>query len=301
MAGLLLGLIGALGREQLDRTLKTPDDAERELKQAFLGLLPRSAGGHDARKGRPKRHRSRSDSKDASPPELIAHEDPTSGVAEAVRSIRTNILFVNPDRPSKTFLVTSAGPAEGKTTVACNLAVAMAQAGSRTIIVDCDMRRPRLHRVFGVTNTVGITTALISDGPITRVVRQTMVPSLDILTTGPLPPNPAEILQSDAFSKLLSSLAESYDRIVVDSPPVVPVTDAVILSTKVDGTVLVVKAFSTTRELGRRAVRALQDVGGRIFGTVLNSVDLTRHDYGYHQYYYYKREGYGPGDRSDNA
>ncbi|MBM4363642.1 MAG: CpsD/CapB family tyrosine-protein kinase, partial [Deltaproteobacteria bacterium] len=220
--------------------------------------------------------------------ELVVHEQPTSGVAEAARAIRTNILFMSPDRPYRTLLVTSASPSEGKTTVACCIATAIAQAGRRVAILDCDMRRPRLHRVFGVERDVGITTALVQANGLDEIVHPTVVPNLSIVTTGPLPPNPAEILHSESFHRLLAELRERFDCVVIDSPPIVPVTDSAVLSTLVDGTVLVVRAFQTSRDLGKRAVRALRDVGGHAVGVVLNAVDLERQGYGYRYYQYYK-------------
>lgn len=292
---LVLGLIGALGREQLDRSVKTPEDVERILGLPFLGLLPAVADARLPQHAQSKR-RSRRQGKQGPElvgnPELVVHEQPTSGVAEAARALRTNILFMSPDTQFRTLLVTSAAPSEGKTTVACCIAIAMAQAGRRVALLDCDMRRPRVHRVFGMTNDLGVTTALIAPDTLPDIVRPSKVPNLSVVTTGPIPPNPAEILHSDAFHRLLSGLASQFDHVVVDSPPVAPVTDAAILSTRVDATILVLRAFKTSKDLARRAVRSLRDVGNHRVGTVLNAVDFERRDYGYYQYYYYHREGY---------
>jgi capsular exopolysaccharide synthesis family protein len=296
MAGLLLGLIAGVGREQLDATIKTPDDAERILGVAFLGLVPLMGDGASVPdstyygKSR-RRRREQQQQQLQSMPELVVHEQPTSGVAEAARAVRTNIMFMSPDRPHRVLLVTSAAPAEGKTTVACSIAIAMAQAGRRVVLMDCDMRRPRIHRVFGHSNNVGITTALLDLSTLPESIRETKVNNLSVVTTGPLPPNPAELLHSEAFEKLLASLKAQFDNIVIDSPPVAPVTDAAILSTKVDGTVLVTRAFKTRRDVARRAVRALHDVSGRLLGTVLNAVNFERRKYGYYQYYY--KQAYG--------
>jgi capsular exopolysaccharide synthesis family protein len=199
-------------------------------------------------------------------------------------------------------LVTSAGPAEGKTTVARCFAIAMAQAGRRVVLVDCDMRRPRLHRIFGKERDLGITTAILEANPsIEKIAQETQIPNLWVVTTGPLPPNPAEILHSESFAKLLDALKASFECVVIDSPPVVPVTDAAILSASVDGTLLVVRAFRTSKDLARRAARSLRDVGGRTVGVVLNAVDLNRNEYGYRYYYYYKREGYSSDEPSTRA
>lgn len=297
IAGLVLGLAAAIGREAVDRSIKTPDDAERELGLSFLGLVPaigdtKASSYYSSYASRRKQRELEKERALAGPVELTVHNHPTSGVAEAARSIRTNIFFMSPDRPYRTLLVTSAGPSEGKTTVACCIAVAMAQAGRRVVLVDCDMRRPRMHRVFGLERDSGVTTVLLDLPQLASHAHPTMVPNLSVMTTGPLPPNPAEILHSEAFATMLARLRELFDCVVIDSPPVVPVTDSAILSTAVDGTVLVVRAFKTTKDLARRAVRSIRDVGGHIVGTVLNAVDLDRHEYGYRYYYYYKREGY---------
>lgn len=202
-------------------------------------------------------------------------------------------MFMSPDRPYRTLLVTSASPSEGKTTVACCIAIAMAQAGRRVVLVDCDMRRPRLHRVFNTERAVGVTTALLTPSTLAEAVHTTEIPNLSVLGTGPLPPNPAELLHSESFEKLLEGLRERFDNVVIDSPPVAPVTDAAILSTRVDGCVLVVRAAVTRKDVARRAVRSLRDVGGRIVGTVFNAVDFERREAGYYHYYAYKKAGYG--------
>jgi capsular exopolysaccharide synthesis family protein len=224
-------------------------------------------------------------------PKLVVHDLPNSGPAEAARALRTNILYTSPDKPYTTLLITSAGPAEGKTTVACCIAVAMASAGQRVVLLDCDMRRPRVHRVFGCKNDIGVTTAMLEPEMLDSAIHRTEVPNLSTLSTGPLPPNPSELLHSAAFSRVLDALRERFDRIIIDSPPIVPVTDAAVLARQVDGTVLVVRAFETTRESVSRARRALSDVGIQLVGCVLNSVEVNRPEYGYYRYQYYRREG----------
>ncbi|HKY37057.1 MAG TPA: polysaccharide biosynthesis tyrosine autokinase [Polyangiaceae bacterium] len=294
MAGLLLGVVLGIGREQLDATIKTPDDAERILGLNFLGLLPLMEGDGAAPGNNYYRSHRRQKTPEAAPltmAELVVHEQPTSGVAEAARAVRTNIMFMSPDRPHRVLLITSAAPAEGKTTVACSIAIAMAQAGRRVLLVDCDMRRPRIHRIFRHGNDVGITTALLDLNTLSQSIRETDIPNLSVITTGPLPPNPAELLHSETFEKLLAKLRDQFDNIVIDSPPVAPVTDAAILSTKVDGTVLVTRSFKSRRDVALRAARTLQDVSGRLAGTVLNAVNFERRKYGYYQYYY--RQAYG--------
>jgi capsular exopolysaccharide synthesis family protein len=223
-------------------------------------------------------------------PELIVHDDPTSAASEAARGIRTNISFMSPDKPYRTILVTSAGPSEGKTTVACCIATAMAQAGHRTVLIDADLRRPRLHRIFARTNDRGLTNALIENSKLADVIAETQVPGLSVLLSGPSCPSPAENLQSESFQRLLAELENRYDRVVIDSPPVVAVTDAVILSTRVDATIMVVRAVTSIRETVRHARRSLLDVRANLVGAVLNAADPSRR--GYPEYYRY----YAPRD-----
>lgn len=292
--GVALGVGGAVGREFVDRSVKTPDDVEDELGMTFVGLLPELADHETSTSPYGRRRRKREEARlpDDGPPELVVHRFPTSGVAEAARAIRTNVMFMSPDRPYRRILVTSAGPSEGKTTVACCLAVAMAQAGQRVILVDCDLRRPRLHRIFGRTNDIGVTSAVLDLSVLDRSTLETEVPNLSLLPSGLHVPNPAELIHSASFRALMDELASRFDRVILDSPPIVPVTDGTILSTQVDGTLLVVRAFKTSRELARQAIRTLTDVGVPPFGVVLNAVDLSKSEYEYQRYYYYKRDGY---------
>lgn len=296
-AGLMLGFFFAFGRELLDRSVKSPEDVERELGISVLGLLPQvgdeTVSAYYSAKANPRpRHRKREQELTKNR-ELIIHEHPASAVAEAARAIRTNILFMSPDEPYRRLLVTSAAPQEGKTTVACSIAITMAQAGHRVLLIDCDMRRPRVHRIFDQSNAEGVTTALLDLSSLDRVVTKTEVANLSILPCGPIPPNPSELLHSDSFGRLLERVGAQFDRVIIDSPPLVPVTDAAILSTRVDGTVVVVRAFRTSKDVAKIAIRSLRDVAGRIVGGVVNAVDAGRKDYGYYRYYYYRRQGYG--------
>ncbi|WP_437481402.1 polysaccharide biosynthesis tyrosine autokinase [Sorangium sp. So ce1014] len=290
-AGLLLGIGAALGRALLDRTLKTPDEVERELGLPLLGLLPefdnrgkkeaelRKANRRGRRAAQPGRH------------ELVVHDQPKSGIAEAARAIRTNLLFMSPDHPYKTLLVASAGPAEGKTTACCCIAVAMAQAGQKVVLIDCDLRKPRLHHIFGKGMEIGVTSALLDDSVVDdESALRTEVENLYVIPAGPIPPNPAELLHSDRFKALLRKLQGRFDRVLIDSPPLLAVTDGTVLSTLVDGTVLVVRASVTTRDFARHGIRALYDVGGKTVGVVLNAVNLSRQEYGGYRYYGYKSD-----------
>jgi capsular exopolysaccharide synthesis family protein len=294
VAGLVLGLVTAIAREQFDRTLKAPDEVERELGSSLLGVLPAAPdAAASLRKGRNRRRRQApSTTTDGVSLELVVHARPASGIAEAARAIRTNIVFMSPDNPHRTLLITSAAPSEGKTTVACAIATTIAQAGQRVVLVDCDLRRPRLHSVFKVPNDVGITSALLDSSLQESICLSTEVPNLWVAPTGHLPPNPAELLHSEAFRNILESLKSRFDRVIIDSPPIAAVTDATVLSTLVDGVVVVVRASRTTKDIVRRALKSLADVGSRIVGVVLNAADVEDGSYGAYKYYSYRRTGY---------
>lgn len=294
LLAVVLGLVGGIGLallfEYLDNTVNTHDDVERIVGLPFLGIVPSIR----ERPGDPQTAAEKGRTRD-----FHSHLRPKSSVAECIRSVRTNLLFVTPDKPLKRLLVTSSGPQEGKTTVAINLAIAFAQAGSRVLLIDTDMRRPRIHRAFGLPNDVGITTLMLQDGRIEDVVRETIVPNLYMLACGPIPPNPAELLHSERFKQVTADLEARFDRLLFDSPPVAAVTDALILSDAVDGVVLVAKAGRTVKEVMARTRASLVDVNANIFGVVLNDLDLERRGYGY--YYYYQRYGYYYGEKPADA
>lgn len=292
----ILALLGGFGlaflMEQLDSSVKTQDQLERDYGLTFLGIIPsiRSIKGS-----------SRFEGKGTGNPDRYIIDNPNSTAAECVRTIRTNLLFMSPDREMRSILVTSAGPREGKTYTCTNIAATMALAGSRVLLVDSDLRRPRVHKVWDMHNDRGLTD-LIRDpdrdiGPLTQ---DPGVPNLTVMTTGPLPPNPSELLQTASFRKALDRLLETYDRVVFDSPPVVAVTDAQLLGMQVDGAVLVVRAGQTNRDMLAKAVRLLTDVNVRIFGALLNSLDVNRRGYGQMYYRYYRQHGaYGAADPTD--
>ncbi len=213
-----------------------------------------------------------------SQPSLITLTDPRSPAAEAYRTLRTNVDFSGLDRSIHALLVTSVAPVEGKSLTLANLAVAMAQGDKRTILVDADLRRPTLHTLFGLNNDKGLTSLFIdAKGPIEPALKDVKVPNLQVLTSGPLPPNPAELLGSQRMLDVIAALKQRADIILFDAPPVIAVTDAAVLGKRVDGVVLVVEAGQTRREHARRAKEQLEKLNIRIVGAVLNgaSVDNT--------------------------
>ena len=213
-----------------------------------------------------------------SQPSLITLTDPRSPAAEAYRTLRTNIDFSGLDRSIHALLVTSVAPVEGKSLTLANLAVAMAQGDKRTILVDTDLRRPTLHTLFGLNNDKGLTSLFIdAKGPIEPAFKDVKVPNLQVLTSGPLPPNPAEVLGSQRMLDVIAALKQRADIVLFDAPPVIAVTDAAVLGTRVDGMVLVVDAGQTRREHAKRAKEQLETLNIRIVGAVLNgaSVDNT--------------------------
>lgn len=224
---------------------------------------------------------------------VITIKNPKSPISEAYRTLRTNIQFSSFDKEIKVLHITSAGPGEGKSTTVANLAVTFGQAGKNVLILDCDFRRPSQHKIFNLPNIRGLTNLLVEDLPLEELVQETKAERIHVLTTGPLPPNPAELVGSKKLGDFLKQLKEStkYDIILVDSPPALAVADALLLSSHVDGTLMVLSACEVNRDLARQARDALLNVKANIIGAVLNRV--KKND-SYSYYYYY----YGEGERS---
>lgn len=217
---------------------------------------------------------------------LVVRDDPKSPAAEAIRSLRTNLQFVGLDRPLKSVLVTSADPSEGKTSISANLAVSLAQSGTRTILVGADLRKPSLHRVFGVSNRTGLTSVLLGQSRLSDTLEETDVENLKILNSGPIPPNPAELLGSKAMKGLVAELEEAADMVIFDATPALAVTDAVLLANAVDGVLLVVSMNKTPREVVRRAKDQLLQVRANLVGVVANRVEARGRSKYYYYYYY---------------
>jgi capsular exopolysaccharide synthesis family protein len=228
---------------------------------------------------------------------LISQSDPKSPAAEAYRALRTSIQFAHLDRPCRSILITSASAGEGKTTTAANFAVVAAQAGSRVCLVDADLRRPGLHRAFGLENTRGLTTALLEDFTLADVAQPTLVPTLQVVTSGPLPPNPAELSGSNRMRQLIEVGSSSFDLVILDSPPVIPVSDGIALSAHSEGVIMVVKVGTVPSEVVRRAVEQIESVKGRVLGVVLNRVNHRRDGDYYYDHYRYNNAYYGSNGR----
>ncbi len=271
MLGLSLGLGLAFLNGWMDQRFRSAEDVGSSLNLPILGAVPQISG-REAINVRGQK----------------AHLQPVSDFAEACRAIRTAIYFGMPDSQAKTLLVTSPLPGDGKSTAASNLAIVMAQAGQKTLILDADFRRPNQHRIFEQENVIGCTNVLNGSATLQQAIKPTGIKGVDLLPCGPTPSHPAEILNSQAFADLLQELSKRYDHVVVDSPPVMPVTDARILGAVCDATVFVVRAEKSTRKVSVFARDVLQSVGTNILGVLINGLSRGRgyYDAGYYQYGY---------------
>ena len=211
---------------------------------------------------------------------LVTLTDPRSPASEAYRTLRTNIQFSSVDKPAHTILVTGVDAGEGKSTTLANLGVVMAQGGKTVVAVDCDLRRPTLHKLFGLSAEPGLTTAIL-DNKTGVTAQKTSVDGLRVVACGPLPPNPSELLGSRQLEQILAGLAKEADVVLIDAPPIVSVSDAAVLASKVDGVILVVSAGKTRREMARRAKSLLEKVNAHVLGVVLTNAPLERSLYTY--------------------
>lgn len=213
---------------------------------------------------------------------LVTFTSPRSPVAEAYRALRTSIQFSTIDKPIQTLLATSTGAEEGKSTTLANLAVAIAQTGASVLLVDCDLRRPNQHRIFGLRNTEGLTTLALSESRDMLPIQDTVVPNLRLLAAGPPPPNPSELLGSRRMSEIMTVLKSEADFVLFDTPPIIAVTDAAVLASKVDGVLMVIRAGKTKRDLAKRAKDLLGKVNANIVGVVLTDASLDSRAYHYY-------------------
>jgi capsular exopolysaccharide synthesis family protein len=271
MAGLLVAFGLAFGIEYLDDTIKTPEDVSKRLGLPLLGLVPAIRGDRVPLLSEP-----------------VPHD-----FGEAFRSLRTSLVFTAGAGDARVIAVTSSQPLEGKTTTACNLATALALGGSRVLLVDADMRRPGLHRIMGVENNVGLSHLLVGQARVREAVQRTTEPNLFVITAGRTPPNPSELLASDRMKSFITNLGQGpFDWIVLDTPPVLAVTDAVVLASMVSAVVFVVGSEMTRRVHAERALQTLRAGKPRAIGVVLNRVDFDRNKYYYSRYYGYNYKSY---------
>lgn len=218
---------------------------------------------------------------------LISKINPKSPFVEAYRTLRTNIQFANPDKDIKTIMLTSAGPGEGKSTTVCNLALTIAQSEKKVLVIDADLRRSNVHKIFNLPNLNGLTTLLTDDININAVLSFIDVPNLYVLTSGPKPPNPSELLGSRKMKALLEKMKEEFDMVLIDAPPVLPVADASVLGTIVDGTIMLINYGQVDFDLAVRAKEQLEKVNARIMGVIINNIPSKGDSYYYYYYSYY--------------
>jgi succinoglycan biosynthesis transport protein ExoP len=285
VVGLFLGVGLAFFLEHLDDTIKTPEDLQNVIRLPSFGIVPE--GAYERRR--------LVDSNHSFPVELATSDFPKSMLSEAYRSIRTSILLSSSGNPPKTIAVSSPNPGEGKTTTVMNTAIVLSQTGARVIIIDADMRKPRIHKVFGKENGVGLSSFLSGNADLEAVIQKSKFPELYYIPSGPIPPNPSELLGSVLFKKMIEGLESRFHYLIIDSPPLLAFSDSVIISTNVDGVVMVVIGGKTPRETLKRSKEVLLQVDARILGVVINRARIRGAEYGsyYHRYYYY----YGKEDR----
>lgn len=281
--GALVGSMLAFLRDWMDQRLQSAEEIKAVLGVPVLGAVPHIAG-----------------SVSASERGMYLHNEPMSDVAEAYRTVRTAVYFGNDGVVPRTILVTSPAPGDGKTTLASNLAIAMAQAGNRILLLDADFRKPTQHKIFEIDKRIGLSNVLAGTSQLSEVIHTTKVPGLDVLPCGPIPANPSEILNSQTFADLLEELVGQYDHVLLDSPPVMPVTDARILAASCDATVLALRAHRTTVKGAMYTRDILHAVGSQLLGVVVNDIPRRRGLYGYY-YGYGEPYQYGYGNQRAKA
>ena len=299
---LAFGVALALFLEYLDDTVKSPEDVERGLRLPALAVIP--VAGRSARQrllpfaGKQQRANGNGNGR-----ELLLNSEGPSVEAEAYRHLRTSVLLSTPGRAPRTLLVTSSVPSEGKTTTVVNMATVLSQTDSKVLVIDADMRRPRLHHVFGMENRAGLSSLLSSEitaDELLSVVNRYGESNIYLLSSGPIPPNPAELLGSEQMRNLLARASAEFKYVIIDSPPIASFTDGVLISSIVDGVLLVVQGGKTSRQVVKRTRQMLQEIGAKVIGVVLNKIDLRSQDY----YYYhqdYKNYYYGESNGNESS
>ena len=291
-----VGVVLALFLEYLDDTVHSTEEVERLLHLPALAVIPSIGGATRRRSSLPgvtalqkQNGNGNGNGNGHTHSELLINIDSRSPLAESYRHLRTSVLLSTAGRAPKSLLITSSLPGEGKTTTAVNTAISLAQTGASVVIIDADMRRPRLQQIFNVDRREGLSSVLSSDATeadMLAMVETDEASGLDVMSSGPIPPNPAELLGSDQMRRLMTALQAHYTHVIVDSPPISSFTDGVLISTMVDGVLLVVHGGKSSRHIVRRSKQLLNDVGAKVLGVVLNNVNLQSHDYYYYQSYY---------------
>lgn len=304
----LLALMGGIGLvlflDYVNNKIESVEDIDRYLRLPALGVIPALEQGGKARRLLSKAANGAgnngSDSKELAPAiagagsVILSQVEANSSIAESYRQLRTALLLSSAGHAPRTLLITSSQPAEGKTTTSVNTAISLAQTGAAVLLIDADLRRPRVHRIFNLKNNAGLSNYLAGEADLASLI-QVAMPNLYVLPVGPLPPNPAELLGSAKMKQMIETLSANFDHIVIDSPPVSSFADSLILSALVEGVIIVVKAGVTPREMAQRTKAHLQSVGAKILGVVVNHIKLQPHDY-YYSSTYYSRYYYGAGD-----
>jgi len=300
---LALGIGLAYFMENLNTTIRTVEDVNRFTQLPLLAVIPsltdilpngrrNGIGSNGIRSIELKSAAMKAANSSFEPlndipdkPVIVDSMKMFSAAAEAYRMLRTSILLSTPGRPPKTMMVTSSQPGDGKTTTAFNIALALTQLKAEVVIVDCDMRKPRIHKLLQLTKSEGLSSLLANGGDLNKFISRTPVPHLSVLPCGYVPPNPSELISSESMKELLRSLAERFDYVIVDSPPLFSVSDPIILSTLVDGVILVIKSGQSKSELVRRACQDLSAVGAKVLGVTLNNLNIRKDGYDYYNSY----------------
>jgi len=284
--GLLIGVLGGIGCaffvEYFDNTLKSPDEIEQKFGIPVIGMVNllklKASEGEDKRI------------------ETIVMDEPRSSLSESFKALRTAIMLSSAESPPRSLLVTSMGPEEGKTSTSINLALALSQFHKKVLLLDCDLRKPRIHKIFGLENSKGISTYLAGDD--SDIIQEISSEKLSVVPSGPIPPDPSELFGSRRFDDLMSSMLERFDVVICDSPPVMSVSDSLVLGSKMEGTVIVARAGRTTYDMLSKGLKALRDTKAHIVGLLINAIEMRKGDYYYYKYYNYSYSyGYSEDDK----
>ena len=301
LVSLVAGIALAFGLEALDSTVRTPEQAESISGLPTLGVIPLQPALDGPAIGMTKAHLLKTAARNGKGPRpLICYLEPQSEIAEAYRTLRTSILLSSATHPPRSILITSSAPRDGKTMTCLNIAIVLAQQGKRVLLLDADMRRPNIHKAFNLKGQVGLSNILTGSAKVSDALQPTIQPNLFAIPAGPIPPHPSELLSSPLMQELLTTFCNDYDHVIVDSPPVISVTDPVLLSVQTDAVLLIVRSGQTTAAHVRRTRDLLQSVKADLLGVVVNAADLASPDY-YYYYYGSKYHHYTREDKKDFA